>query len=260
MIATDGLQAISEVLRTDPAWSAYALADLDPAEADHCTWFLEGQAVALLYRGLRPPVLFAHGEHEAMTRLAARLPACRCVYTLLPEARSRFAARLETQHEVRMWRMVLDFQCFTRPLLEDTVRLGPQDLPHLRLLFARHPDRPDAFHPRQLESGIFFGVRGANGLLSVAGTHILSRAEGVAAIGNVFTRPDLRGRGLATAVTGAVVEALLEEGIGLIVLNVAQDNEAAIRCYQRLGFRPHCAYCEGLGRLRSIPATTRRSR
>lgn len=259
MITAESLHVIRRVLAADRAWSAYALADLEPAEAGRCQWFVADDAVALLYRGLRPPVLFAHGGLDGLGALAARLPASRCVYTLLPGARSRFAPRLETHHEVKMWRMVLEPESYRRPLLKDTVRLSPHDLPALRSLFARHPDRPDAFHPRQLESGIFFGVRGSDGLLSAAGTHILSHAQGVAAIGNVFTRPDARGRGLATVVTGAVVEALLEEGIGLIVLNVAQDNEAAIRCYRRLGFRAHCAYCEGLGRLRRTTATTRRT-
>lgn len=259
MIGADPLEAIRQVLETDRAWSAYALADLDPDEADRCDWFVADKAVALLYRGLQPPVLFAHGDPEALPMLARQLPACRCIYTLRPEARSRLSPRLETQHELDMWRMVLEPENYRHPLLEEIVRLGPQDLPRLRRLFARHPDRPDAFQPRQLEHGVFFGIQGSDGLLSVAGTHILSRAEGVAAIGNVFTCPEARGRGLATAVTGAVVEALLQEGIGLIVLNVAQENQPAIRCYQRLGFRRHCTFQEGLGRLRPITATTRRT-
>lgn len=259
MIRAEALELVQCILESDRAWSAYALADLDPAESNHCQWFTADDAVVLLYRGLRPPVLFAHGRAEGLTRLAGQLPACRCMYTLLPEARSRFAPRLQTHHEVDMWRMVLDLVDYPRLLLEDTVRLGPQDLPHLRRLFAAHRDAPDAFHPRQLENGVFFGVFGANGLLAVAGTHIVSRRHGIAAIGNVFTHPEARGRGLATAVTSAVVEALLQDGIELIVLNVARSNEPALRCYHRLGFRYHCAYCEGLGLLRGRTTTKRRS-
>ncbi len=259
MIPTEDLSRVRRVLDTDRAWSAYALADLDPAEAPHSRWFVADDAVALLYHGLQPPILFAHGGLEGLSRLAHQLPAGRCVYTLLPEARSRFAARLVPQGEVRMWRMVLEPESFRRPLLQDAVRLAPKDLPHLRRLFARHPDQPDAFHPRQLDSGVFYGVCGADGLLSVAGTHVLSRAEGIAAIGNVFTSPEARGRGLAAAVTGAVIETLLQEGIDLIVLNVAEDNEPAIRCYRRLGFRMHCVYWEGVGRLTGQTAAPRRS-
>jgi len=65
----------------------------------------------------------------------------------------------------------------------------------------------------------------------------------------VFTRPDRRGQGLATRASAAVVKALLEQNIQTIVLNVAMDNEPAVRCYRRLGFRPYCDYYEGVGKL-----------
>ncbi|MEW6569160.1 MAG: GNAT family N-acetyltransferase [Chloroflexota bacterium] len=258
MIKTPVLPSIRQVLETDRAWSAYALADLDPAEAGYCVWFSAADAVVLLYRGLEPPVLFAHGDPGSLAGLLPSVPAGRCVYTLRPDARARFAARLVSGHETRTWRMVLEPESFTPPLLEEIVRLGPNDLPHIVTLFGRYPDRPDAFHPRQLETGVFFGLRGSDGLLSVAGTHVVSQVEGIAAVGNVFTRPDMRGRGFARATTGAVVKALLASGIQTIVLNVAQDNEPAIRCYRKLGFRQHCFYLEGMGRLRRTATVKRR--
>ena len=43
-------------------------------------------------------------------------------------------------------------------------------------------------------------------LVAVAGTHLVSDTYGVAAIGNVFTHPDYRGRGYATLATGAVTD------------------------------------------------------
>jgi len=50
--------------------------------------------------------------------------------------------------------------------------------------------------------------------------------------------------------TAAVVQSLLQRpGLRTIVLNVARENAAALRCYQRLGFWPFCGYHEGVGRL-----------
>ncbi len=78
----------------------------------------------------------------------------------------------------------------------------------------------------------------------MAGTHLVSRDEGAAAIGNVYTRRDRRGRGLSKRVTSAVLDAL--EGIGTIGLNVRADNPAAIRVYESLGFARHCPFIEAL--------------
>src|SRR5512143_3876543 len=48
-------------LAADPIWAAYALADLQPEFAADCRWMTardaEGDAVALIYCGLQPPVL-----------------------------------------------------------------------------------------------------------------------------------------------------------------------------------------------------------
>jgi predicted GNAT family acetyltransferase len=65
-----------------------------------------------------------------------------------------------------------------------------------------------------LEHGIYYGayVYGAyvaGTLVAAAGTHAISRHHRIAAIGNVCTHLTHRGRGLATATTGAVAQALV---------------------------------------------------
>ena len=84
--------------------------------------------------------------------------------------------------------------------------------------------------------------------MAAAGTHLLVPAEGVAAIGNVYTQQDRRGRGLATQVTGAVVAELvrISPALDVIALNVNMTNDAALRVYQRLGFIRYCAFYEGV--------------
>jgi predicted GNAT family acetyltransferase len=81
--------------------------------------------------------------------------------------------------------------------------------------------------------------------VAAAGTHLAVPEEGVAAVGNVYTRRDRRGRGLAGRLTGAVVEALGRMNIPVVALNVSRQNAAAIRVYERLGFAIHCEFVEG---------------
>ena len=101
-----------------------------------------------------------------------------------------------------------------------------------------------------LEHGIYYGAYVAGTLVAVAGTHAISRRHRIATIGKVFTRPAARGRGLATATTGAVAQTLVQDGAREVALNVAEDNPTAISIYRRLGFAVHMAYWEGYAALR----------
>ncbi len=253
-MSPDATQArVLRILETDRNWSAYALADLEPVEADNSTWLVGDRSVVLIYHGLEPPVLFAHGEEDECVGLLAQAPAGRYVFNLRASLRQRLATRLEIVHELDMWRMVLGSRTIPADAGAGCVRLGTADLAALQVLFDDHPDRPDAFHPRQLETGTFRAVTERDGIVAVAGTHIVAPGMRLAAVGNVFTHPARRRRGLAGRTTAAVVAALLDAGIDTIVLNVAQANEPAIRCYHRLGFHEHCAYQEGIARLRALP-------
>jgi ribosomal protein S18 acetylase RimI-like enzyme len=145
--------------------------------------------------------------------------------------------------------MVLERDAYRGGSTPDVVRLSS---PHLRAVKQLYDDgassgeSPDFFFPSMLDAGVFYGLWEADGLVAVAGTHLVVPSEDVAAVGNVYTRRDRRGRGLAARVTSAVVDELLRLKIRTIVLNVNQSNEPAIRVYERLGFTRHCGYCEGL--------------
>ena len=103
----------------------------------------------------------------------------------------------------------------------------------------------DAFRPRSLELGVFCGVFDGDRLVSVAGTHVVSDNEHIAALGNVMTHPAYRGQGLATAATSAVCEELLNRGSEMIGLSVSRSNEAAIRVYEKIGFKRRVPFYEG---------------
>jgi predicted GNAT family acetyltransferase len=161
------------------------------------------------------------------------------------------AERLLVTKQVRMWRMALIRDQFPGNATRSVKRLKTADLDAIDGLTALELDRPDAFVPEQLDTGVFFGHFEGGRLLSMAGTHVLSERMDVAAVGNVYTAPSVRGRGLAKLVSSAVIAELLSVGIGTIVLNVAMENGPALSVYESLGFYPHCGYYEGFGELRA---------
>ena len=213
-------------------------------------WLKDEQGVVLIYNGFDPPVLFAHGEPDDLHHLFGRVPPGNYLYTLKEPCRTMLDQKLEPAFEQRMWRMSLNQSTFPSRSTTGVTRLGLEDVAAIKHLYGGFPDQPDAFHERQLAMGPFFGIFENKAIISIAGVHILSLWASVAAIGNVFTRPDRRGRGLAAKTTAAVVQAVLNQGIDTIVLNVAMDNEPALRCYRNLGFFEHCSYCEGSGFLK----------
>ncbi len=146
-----------------------------------------------------------------------------------------------------MWRMALREEPAESAPENRVERVGREALQEILTLFDEHPDRPDAFSPSQLDAGTFFGIWDSGSLIALAGTHVAYAPLSVAALGNIFTRPDRRGEGLGRKTTAAVLGELRRRGFQTIVLNVAMDNEPAIRIYTQLGFRPYCGYLEGTG-------------
>lgn len=99
------------------------------------------------------------------------------------------------------------------------------------------------FDPRMIDTGRYVGARIDGRLCAVAGVHVYSETYRVAALGNIATLPEHRGKGLAGLVTRALCRAL-GESVDWIGLNVHADNAAAIACYRRLGFARVADYGE----------------
>ncbi len=247
--------ALRRLLAADRVWSAYALADLQPAFARHCRWLLAGEGLALIFTALAPPVLFTCG---APADVSTALEGAERPATVYMSARPEHYPVLN-----RWWDFSADLRPMMRMALADAaalqavpttgaVPLGPPDAQRLAALYAHGGDfAPDAFDPYQLDEGVFFGVAGEGGaLLAAGGTHIVDRGQGIAAIGNMYTLPAARGRGLAGVILSAVVTALRQCNVQTIVLNVDERNATARRLYRRLGFADHCAFFEGVGQRR----------
>jgi ribosomal protein S18 acetylase RimI-like enzyme len=240
-------------LCADPAWAVYALADLTPAHAAHCRWLTPGpasSAIALIYSGFDTPIFWANGSAADLAPLADELfSAPQLILQIRPEMAPLVRARYSEVNLAPMWRMALSPGAF-RPTAAGPAdrRLSLADLPALERLYAdgvQDSQQPDFFHSSMLEAGVFWGAWQGDEVVAVAGTHIVSREESAAAIGNVYTRRDARRRGHAARLTSRVTEELLGGGIGTVALSVRQSNPAAAAVYVRLGFHSHCEFFEG---------------
>jgi ribosomal protein S18 acetylase RimI-like enzyme len=262
---------IRQFLLTDRFFADYARGDLDPAHFPFTEWFGAEErgellAIAMLYHDLEPPIFFATGEARGIERIldqVVRLP--RLSLSIRAEHLPAIAKFYRTE-PVPMWKMALlpeDFRPVTltswRGVRWTTkqsavtangaarvlamTKLGVAHMPLLEELYSYGGG--DAFRKRSLELGVFYGVYDGERLVSVAGTHVVSDNERSAALGNVMTHPAYRGQGLATLATAAVCDELLERGMELIGLSVTRSNEAALRVYEKIGFKRHVPFYEG---------------
>jgi GNAT superfamily N-acetyltransferase len=250
---TDKAQILA-YLQTDRLYAAYAIGDLEPSLYAQSSWAVaesggQWRAVALHFRGLQLPALFVMGDPDGVRAILERaMYPARAYLTCRAEHLAVMHASYVWDEPTAMWRMALHPDRF-RAVSGPCVRLGPGDAGALAELYAYGGG--GAFSPAQLAQGVFYGVRKADGglaedrIVAVAGTHLVSEAYGVAAVGNVFTHPDHRGRGYATITTRAVVAELLARGIHDVILNVSQANAAAQRVYEKLGFARGGAFYEG---------------
>ncbi|AMY11956.1 mycothiol synthase [Luteitalea pratensis] len=233
---------IRTILRRDPAWSLYALGDLAPPMFQKTEWFTPD--LTLVVRDYGTAILFAMGPgsvREALESLSGS------VHLQVQRAALDEVARHATVSSQRlMWRMTWTGGRLAAP---DplTSRLGVGDVPALQALYAdgaSSGESPDFFFPSMVADGVFHGVREGTALVAAAGTHLLAREEGIAALGNVYTRRDRRGLGLGRLATSAVLGELA--GVETIGLNVRADNDAALHLYEALGFARHCQFYEAL--------------
>ena len=231
-------------LRRDPAWSVYALGDLAPPMFPKTLWFAPDLTLVVQDYGLA--ILFAMGSgsvREALDSVAGPVHL-----QVQRDALDEVARHAAVSSPRLMWRMTWTGNRLPSPGAV-TTRLGASDVPALQGLYADGEpsgESPDFFFPSMVTDGVFHGVYEGTALVAAAGTHLLARDEGAAALGNVYIRHDRRGRGLGRLVTSAVLREL--SGVETIGLNVRADNDVALRLYESLGFARHCQFYEALAR------------
>ncbi|MDQ3127722.1 MAG: GNAT family N-acetyltransferase [Chloroflexota bacterium] len=235
-------------LDVDRLLAAYAICDLEDKEFAKTRWggAYDGDrlvALALEYSGLTPQPLFAMGLPEGIEAILRDIVRPRAAYVaVLPEALPAVEAVYRLDAGPQMVRMWVDRARF-RPVPADVRRLLPSDIGELNRLYQL--GFASWLPSSAIADGVYFGIRAGGRLVAAAGTHVVSRQARIAVVGNVLTHLDHRGRGHATAATGAVTAELLRT-CDQVVLNVRSDNPPALQAYRRLGYVEHVRFEERL--------------
>jgi RimJ/RimL family protein N-acetyltransferase len=235
-------------LERDRLFAAYALCDLEDREFARTRWGAawvgdEMTAVVLEYAGLSPQPLFVMGDGEGIESVLRDLIRPRAAYVAaLPESLGALAAHYRVDPGPSMVRMWVDKAHF-RPFPGEVARLLPVEIGELNALYQL--GFASWLPASAIKDGVYYGVRFGGRLVAAAGTHVISPQARLAVVGNVLTHAQYRGRGFATATTGAVTAELLRF-CDQVVLNVRSDNPPALQAYGRLGFQEHVRFEERL--------------
>lgn len=243
---------IESFLRKNVYLHIYGIGDLDDFFWPDTTWYGweekgEIQAIVLLYTASDDPTMLALSEQQDIM-----LELVQSIFHVLPE---RFYAHMspevagaverqyKTESHGKHFKMGLMNKASLREIdRSNVIRLTENDLEDMLVLYKEgYPG--NWFNPRMLRTRQYFGMRLKNRLVSIAGVHVYSEKYKVAALGNIVTHPDYRGRGFAKAVTATLCQSLFED-VDNIGLNVKVANYAAIALYEQLGFKILSTYSE----------------
>ena len=241
---------ILPILERDRLYAAYAIGDLVTDLNRLCRFAVAENgagpcALTMTFAAFDPPAFFVMGQAAGVrTILVDSVTPSRVHFTMRPEHLQAATSEFQLAELRRMFRMSVSKDSF-RPVAAKTRRLQSTDIVALNSLYAWGGS--DFFSVYQLDQGVYHVVEVDGKMVAAAGTHVVARDYGIAAVGNVYTHPDYRNRGFATACTGAVTADLLDIGCHSVVLNVRQSNGPAVSAYAKLGYAVHCPYFETTG-------------
>ncbi len=254
-------ETIEKYLRENEALNVYCIGDLDRLFRPFTIWYgLRGEneklrSLAMLYTGGEMPALMAYRayEGEALTELVcgiSKILPAKFYSHLCETSEAALAKRFKLEPHGRHLKMYLNDPSKIRGKADSCVRrLCVADLENLLELY-RESYPGNWFDPATLATGEYFGAFAGGDIVCAAGVHVFSEKYGAAALGNITTRPNYRGKGLAGMVTAALCRSLLKKTC-LIGLNVDSKNEAAISCYRKLGFAVAGEYGEFMAKIGS---------
>jgi ribosomal protein S18 acetylase RimI-like enzyme len=257
---------IRELLRPRIDYTAYALGQLEPGLFERTRWYRArgdtGTGLVLHSRGGLGDATFVMGDPDAIAAVLSIHPGPTHTYaTCQPIHLNTLQRVYRLANQQPMIRMAVTRETFRNVESVPTVPMTGYDIRRINGLYGSEGG-PSYYVPEHIEAGLYRGIVVGGRLVAVAGTHVVSRHEGVAVVGNVFTHPQHRGRGYATAVTGAVTAELLQS-CDYVVLTVDPKNTPAVAAYQRLGYRESCELVEASAARRDpsgIGGTIRRLR
>jgi len=246
--ATTDRALLRSFLEQDRLYAAYAICDLEEREFSRTRWGLAWDddapvSLVLEYSGPTPQPLFVMGRLDGIGVVLRDLIRPRVAFVATPApVLPAIASAYRVDPGPSMVRMWVDRERF-RPYPATVERLLPVDIGDLNRLYQL--GFASWLPASTIAGGVYYGLRVNGQLVAAAGTHVISRTARLAVVGNVLTHVDFRGRGFATAVTGAVTAELLRS-CDQVVLNVRADNPPALNAYRRLGYAEHVRFEERL--------------
>lgn len=251
MVILTDKKILEKSLRRDAALNIYQIGDLDDFFWKYTTWYgdeaHEPKNIVLVYAGVTPPTMIAlsdyvSGMFELLKNVKQNLPE-KFFCHLTPGLIDVFGREAIIEDYGLHYKMTLKNLNTEIKIDEEKIRQLTIDDIEIIKHFYSFSYIGNWFDKRMLETGMYYGYFENEELIGIAGIHIYSPEYRVAAIGNVTTHPEHRGKGIATQVTYKLCTELLKK-VDIIGLNVMPDNEAAIRSYKKIGFEVTAEYEE----------------
>lgn len=232
---------IRELLNTERNYSAYALGQLDTSLFEKTQWFsLTNETnkkigFVMHSKGGLGEATMTLGDPYAIEKILRVHPGPALTYMSCQP--KHLEAIQKTHHlfsQQEMLRLTVDRENF-RPDHENVqIKLSGLDVHRINQLYGAE-GRPTYYQAAHIDEGVYYGITNQGQLTAIAGTHIVSKEEQIAVVGNVYTLPRYRGQGLATAVTSSTTEELLKF-CTTVVLTVDPKNVPALAAYKHLGY------------------------
>lgn len=229
-------------------YTAYALGQLEPGLFARTRWWWArgdtGTGLVLHSHGGLGEATFVMGDTDAVAAILSIQPGpAQTFITCQPQHVETLRGVYRLANQQPMIRMAVTRAAF-KPSNANipTVRLSGLDVRRINALYSSE-GAASYYVPDHIDGGVYRGVVVGGRLVAIAGTHVASRQEGVAVVGNVYTQPAFRSHGYATAATSAVTEDLFAF-CDHIVLTVDPQNRPAVSAYERLGYGEVCQLLE----------------
>ena len=246
-------EAIRPLLEEQRAYAAYALAHLEPRLFSRSEWWHargpQDRALVVHSRSGLGPALVALGDPQALDVLLRLHPGPRLTFATFQLDHLAVAQRhFILSRQGPSLRMSVSATSF-RPADGLAQRLHRADAGAVNAL--QRSDGFGFYSAAVLDEGVYYGVYANQRLVAMAGTHVVAPSQGLALVGNVMTHPRYRGQGYGSIATSAVTAELLETCRD-VLLTVDAKNEAAVRLYERLGYREECRLIESGARRKDM--------
>jgi len=249
------IKKVHEFLLTDPHIHVYEFAHLNTGLSKGTKWLAacdgdDIKAIAMSYESWHFNLLhFCEDKDKEAGEFLAR-----GILPVLPDAvyghvSDYIADIISAQYDISSRVLMRKMKLTGDILLDKNIRYAPYtykaNLNDFEILneFLKSVNPHTFFNEAMLNTGKYFVIRKNNELIAMAGVHFFNKEFRAAAVGNVVTAEAHRGKGYGGSVTASLCRELWGEA-DIIGMHVKDDNIAAIKAYEKMGFLLHYKHFE----------------